>query len=96
MTPTERFSANLIRCRKRAGLSPAQLADYAGVSRSDVCRLEQAAHLPRVDKVVKLAGALRIDPSDLLAGMRWEAHRDRPGCFVEQWPLERELACGDG
>ncbi|HEY5053522.1 MAG TPA: helix-turn-helix transcriptional regulator, partial [Solirubrobacterales bacterium] len=88
----ERFSANLIRCRERANLSPAQLADYAEISRSDVCRLEQAAYLPGVEKVVRLAGALRVDPADLLAGMRWEA---RYGHFVEHWPLEWELACGD-
>jgi transcriptional regulator with XRE-family HTH domain len=96
MSIAERFSANLSRCRERAGLSQSRLAKLSSLHLSQVCRLEEGAHLPRIDTVVKLAGALRIDSSDLLAGMRWEAGPARPGRFISNWAAERELACGDG
>jgi transcriptional regulator with XRE-family HTH domain len=77
-------------------MSQERLADYASLHRTEISKLENCERLPRLDTVVKLAGALRVDPGDLLAGMRWEAGSTHPGHFVESWELERELACGDG
>jgi transcriptional regulator with XRE-family HTH domain len=86
----KRFSANLIRARKGARLNQTELAALASVSRSYANRLEQGVRVPSMDTIIRLAGALRIDPSDLMAGMRWEAHRGNPGYFVACWRGERE------
>lgn len=53
--------------RRAAGLSQAELADRAGVSRQAVGALEAGRHLPRVDAAVALAAALHTTVEDLLA-----------------------------
>jgi transcriptional regulator with XRE-family HTH domain len=72
MSVQERFSANLLRYRKRADISQEELGFRASLHRTEIGKLERGEHLPRLDTVVKLAGALRIDSRDLLDGMSWE------------------------
>jgi DNA-binding XRE family transcriptional regulator len=48
----------LIRARKQAGLTQADLARRAGVSRHTIASLESAEHSPRLETVVAVARAL--------------------------------------
>ena len=53
--------------RRGLGLSQAELADRAGMSRQSLGALEAGQHLPRVDAAVSLAAALGTTVEDLLA-----------------------------
>ncbi|MFA9443799.1 helix-turn-helix transcriptional regulator [Egicoccus sp. AB-alg6-2] len=55
------------RMRRALGLSQAELADRAGISRQALGTLEAGRHLPRVDAAVALAGVLGTTVEDLLA-----------------------------
>ena len=68
------FASNLKRCRKRAGLSQEELAALASISRDSIHKYERGHHVPTLDIVVRLAGALSIQPPDLLDGISY-----RPG-----------------
>jgi transcriptional regulator with XRE-family HTH domain len=67
-----RFAANLRRIRHAAGLSQEAVAFRAGIHRTQISLLEQGERLPRVETLVRLAGATRTTPDDLLAGIAWE------------------------
>lgn len=70
--PSERFAANLKRLRREAAQSQEDLAFRAGVHRTQISLLEGGERLPRVETLVKLAGALGATPNDLLDGIAWE------------------------
>lgn len=76
-----RFAENLIRCRKRAGLSQEELGALASVHRTDIGRLERGRRAPRIDTLVKLAGAMSISPSELLEGIEWKPGSTSEGGF---------------
>jgi transcriptional regulator with XRE-family HTH domain len=88
------LAENLLIIRRRARLSQEQLADLAGVHRTEIGNLERGVRLARIDTVVKLAGALEIAPGDLLKGMAWlppKPSRGNPrGKFVTRGPEQRD------
>jgi DNA-binding XRE family transcriptional regulator len=59
---------NLARHRKRADLSQEELGLKASLHRTEISLLERGVRVPRVDTLVKLAGALEVQPSALLDG----------------------------
>ncbi len=77
-----RFGTNLRRVRKQADLSQEEVGFRASLHRTEVGLLERGARVPRIDTLIKLAGALgvRIDCA-LLDSMAWT-------------PGERELPTG--
>lgn len=77
----KQFGRNLIRSRKRAGISQEELGFLASLHRTEIGMLERGVRLPRIDTVLKLAGALAISPCDLLARMEWRPGEPRPGEF---------------
>lgn len=77
----ERFGANLARCRKRIGLSQEETAFRAALHRTQIGELERGKRLPRIDTLVKLAGALEVSPEALLEGMVWRPGEKRTGGF---------------
>jgi transcriptional regulator with XRE-family HTH domain len=77
-----RFGKNLARCRKRTELSQEELAERAALHRTAVGHIERGTRLPRVDTVVKLAGALAIAPAELLDGIVWEPSDTSEGRFA--------------
>jgi transcriptional regulator with XRE-family HTH domain len=81
VTVAERFAENLIRHRKAADLSQEQLADLAGLHRTAVGLLERGFRLPRIDTLVKVAGALEVSADELLEGIEWKPGNVRPGQF---------------
>ena len=81
MTVAERFSHNLIRHRKAAGLSQERLAELASIHRTEISMLERKIRLPRIDTLVKLCGALEVSPDELLEGLEWKPASVQYGRF---------------
>jgi transcriptional regulator with XRE-family HTH domain len=68
----EQFGRNLRRCRRRADISQEELSYAASVHRTEISQLERALRTPRIDTVIKLAGALEVPAGDLVGGIAWE------------------------
>lgn len=81
MSVAKRFGSNLARCRKRVGLSQEETAVRASLHRTAVGQLERAERVARVDTLIKLAGALGVEPGELLDGLEWESGGTRLGRF---------------
>lgn len=65
------FGENLILLRRRAGMSQEDLGFAANLHRTEIGMLERGVRIARIDTVIKLAGALKVQPADLLKGMYW-------------------------
>jgi len=91
-----RFAENLISLRGRAGLSQERTAERAGLHQTELSLLERGLRLPRLDTIVKLAGAIEVEPCELLAGMAWRLgrNRQRSGAYVSRGG--HETAVPDG
>lgn len=87
MTVAKRFGANLRDCRKRVGLSQEETAVRASLHRTAVGQIERAERVCRVDTLVKLAGALGVEPDNLLDGLAWEPGGTRIGRFSDSEAL---------
>lgn len=81
MDVAARFGDNLKRHRKLADLSQDEVAFRASLHRTEVSQTERGLRLCRVDTVVKLAGALEIEPGKLFEGIGWEPGDIRIGRF---------------
>ena len=57
----------LKRCRERALLTQAELAERSGVAEVTINRLERGRHEARFSTVRKLAAALGVEPDELVA-----------------------------
>lgn len=79
---SERFASNLRTLRQAADLSQEELAFRAEIHRTQISLIEGGHRLPRLDTLVKLAGALHVTPNDLLEGIAWEPSVHRPGRFI--------------
>ncbi|HXS45926.1 MAG TPA: helix-turn-helix transcriptional regulator [Solirubrobacterales bacterium] len=82
MDVAARFGENLIRCRKRANLSQEELGFLASLHRTEIGLLERGTRTPRIDTLVKLAGALAIAPSELIEGIEWTPGSSTSGSFA--------------
>jgi transcriptional regulator with XRE-family HTH domain len=69
---SERFAKNLLQLRQAAGYSQEDLAFRAAIHRTQVSLLERGTRMPRVETLIKLAGALEVSPNELLDGIVWE------------------------
>jgi transcriptional regulator with XRE-family HTH domain len=67
----EVFAGNLSRQRRISGLNQEEVGDRARLHRTEVSLLERAGRIPRIDTLLKLAGALEAEPSHLLVGIEW-------------------------
>jgi transcriptional regulator with XRE-family HTH domain len=76
-----RFGKNLNRCRKRAGMSQEEVGIRASLHRTEIGLLERGERLPRIDTVIKLAGALSVPPSELIEGIGWSPGSASRGSF---------------
>jgi transcriptional regulator with XRE-family HTH domain len=76
-----RFGDNLLRRRRAADLSQEELASRASLHRTAISEMEKGERLPRLDTLVKLAGALATKPETLLEGIGWEPTLSRTGRF---------------
>jgi transcriptional regulator with XRE-family HTH domain len=87
-----RFGQNLSRCRKDARISQEELGIRASLHRTQIGVLERGGRLPRIDTLVKLAGALSVSPCDLLEGIAWRPGSATVGGFEAAPDSERAPA----
>ncbi|HET7053477.1 MAG TPA: helix-turn-helix transcriptional regulator [Solirubrobacterales bacterium] len=76
-----RVGNNLKAARKRVGLSQEEAAIRASLHRSEIGLLERGERMPRIDTVVKLAGALGVPAAELLDGIEWTPGEVQLGSF---------------
>jgi transcriptional regulator with XRE-family HTH domain len=62
------------------------VAALAGLHRTEIGMLERGFRLPRIDTVVKLAGALEVEPVELLEGMKWSPPPPQYGRLMADSP----------
>jgi len=74
-----RFGQNLVELRGRAGLSQIGTAERAGLNRTEINLLEHGRRVPRLDTIVKLAGAVEVEPCALLTGLAWDLDSPEEG-----------------
>jgi transcriptional regulator with XRE-family HTH domain len=70
------FGENLIARRGSVGLSQVSTAERAGLHRTEIGLLEGGRRVPRLDTLLKVAGAVEVRPCELLDGI---AVRLEPG-----------------
>lgn len=78
----ERFAFNVRRLRAAADVSQEELAFRADVHRTQVSLIEAGERLPRLETLVKLAGALGVTTNDLVEGIAWEPFEQLSGGFA--------------
>jgi transcriptional regulator with XRE-family HTH domain len=76
-----RFGENVRIKRRRAGLSQEELGFRAAIHRTVISSLERGKQTPRLDTILKLAGALEASPCELLNGFLWRPGWSVPGRF---------------
>lgn len=76
-----RFGRNLARQRRLARLSQEELGRRASLHRTEIGMLEHGQRSPRIDTIVKLAGALSVEPQALLDGIHWTPSQVSGGDF---------------
>jgi transcriptional regulator with XRE-family HTH domain len=86
MDVSERFGENLLRVRQARKLSQENVAERAAIHRTQISLIESGRRVPRLDTLVKLAGALEVPLSTLLEGIAWSPAIDGPGEFVVEDP----------
>lgn len=79
-----RFAANLRSARSLAGISQEELGRLCDVHRTEISSLERALREPRLETIIKLAGALEVTATQLCAGIDWE--QSRKSFSVKQAP----------
>jgi DNA-binding XRE family transcriptional regulator len=67
----EAFGRKLFAARERAGLTQEELGYLSSIHRTEISQLERGYRSPRLDTVVKLAGALEVEPCELIGDVRW-------------------------
>jgi transcriptional regulator with XRE-family HTH domain len=65
-----------------ADMSQEELAFRADIHRTQVSLIEGGERLPRLETLVKLAGALGVTPNDLVEGIAWEPFEQLSGGFA--------------
>ena|ERR1700761_3562123 len=66
-----RFGDNLRRARRRAGISQDELAARASLHRTEIGMLENGQRVARITTLIQLAGAVGVEPAELVAGISW-------------------------
>lgn len=89
-----RFGQNLARARRREGLSQEALGVRASLHRTEIGLLEHGRRVARIDTLIQIAGAMSIDPTELLEGIYWTGGEPARGTFSVS-PLEGPPSPGD-
>jgi transcriptional regulator with XRE-family HTH domain len=72
-----RFGRSVAQRRRQLGLTREGTAERAGLHPTEVALVERGRRIPRLDTLVKLAGAVEATPCELLAGMSWRLDGSR-------------------
>lgn len=76
-----RFGQTMVSIRTGAGMSQEEVGFRASLHRTEIGMLERGFRMPRLDTIVKIAGALEVPPGDLLVGMAWSPGHTKAGSF---------------
>jgi putative transcriptional regulator len=68
-TQTKKVASRLKQYRLDAGLTQQEVADFAGIDRKTVNRIENFHFLPNIDTLLRLSKAMGFRPSDLFQGL---------------------------
>jgi transcriptional regulator with XRE-family HTH domain len=79
LAAARQFGRGVSERRRQIGLTQEGTAERAGLHRTEVALIEQGGRLPRLDTIVKLGGALGVEPCELLAGMAWKLESSKEG-----------------
>lgn len=71
----ERFGANVVWFRRKAGLTQQELADRVGMNRTALSKIERGGQVPRLHTILKLIAGLGVENCDLVAWMWWDPAR---------------------
>lgn len=77
----ERFADNLKRQLAKSPLTQDEVSERAEIHRTQIPKLLKGDQIPRLDTVVKLAGALGIEPITLIDGIAWSPAKRASGEF---------------
>jgi transcriptional regulator with XRE-family HTH domain len=73
---------NLRRIRRQTGFSQEEVGFRSGLHRTEIGLLERGERLPRIDTLLKLAGALCVKfEGPLLEGIEWQPGSVQRGSF---------------
>lgn len=90
-----KFGQNLARARRRAALSQEELGVRSSLHRTEIGLLEHGKRVARVDTLIQLAGAMSIEPAELLEGIFWNAGDTARGQFSISQPPPPPRRRGD-
>jgi transcriptional regulator with XRE-family HTH domain len=76
-----RIGSNLFRARRREGFSQEELGQRASLHRTEIGKLEKGGRIPGSHTLIRLAGAMAIEPGVLLDGIVWVPVATRSGAF---------------
>ncbi len=83
----DHFGRNVKRLRLRADLSQEQLSLRANLHRTEIGMLENGIRLPRLDTILKVAGALEVEAGKLFDGLAWTPGQSVVGGAFSAPPL---------
>ena len=91
-----KIGARIRAARERAGVSLADLGDLAGLSWTNIGKIERGASSPTAESLVRIASALDVDPARFLAGITADDygvrhHRVTARDVIEAREEQREL-----
>jgi len=67
-----RFADNLYRTREQVGLSQRDAANLAALTRASLDKFENGEAIPKLDVVIRIAGAYAMSVGELVDGIRWQ------------------------
>ena len=73
------FGKQIARYRAMAGITQEELGYLSSIHRTEIGLLENGRRQPRLDTIIKIAGALDVDPCELIKGLRWTPPSTKPG-----------------
>jgi transcriptional regulator with XRE-family HTH domain len=73
------FGEKLRAARLAAELTQERLAQLSALDRSQIGKLEAGHRVPKLDTIIRLAGALNMEPCGLIADVRWLPPSETPG-----------------
>lgn len=76
LTPAEAFGSVLVRFRKVRGLSQEALAFESGLDRTFIARIETGNRQPGLTSILRLAKALDVSSSQLMAEVEQATNAD--------------------
>lgn len=72
---------NLSRIRREAGMSQGEVGLRAGLHPTAIGLIERGQRKAQIDTLIRVAGALEVEPGDLLVGIEWKPPALRHGRF---------------